>query len=116
MFVMEVRTKGDSKYLIYRRYRQFLNLHQVLESKYSPVDPSTTPYTCTLPSMPGKVYIGNKQEIAEGRIPELNTYMKKLLSLPTWLLLDDALRIFFYQTEQDSLQLPRALRRLRPPT
>ncbi|KAG7247474.1 hypothetical protein CRUP_034442, partial [Coryphaenoides rupestris] len=28
MFVMEVRTKGDSKYLIYRRYRQFLNLHQ----------------------------------------------------------------------------------------
>lgn len=24
----------------------------------------------------GKVYVGNKQEIAENRIPELNTYMK----------------------------------------
>lgn len=24
----------------------------------------------------GKIYIGNKQEIAESRIPELNTYMK----------------------------------------
>ncbi|XP_056157622.1 neutrophil cytosol factor 4 [Lampris incognitus] len=64
----------------------------------------------------GKIYIGNKQEIAESRIPELNTYMKRLLSLPTWLLLDDTLRIFFYQTEQDSQHRPRALRRLRPPT
>lgn len=116
MFVMEVRTKGGSKYLIYRRYSQFFNLHQALESKYSPAEPSTTPYTCTLPSLPGKIFIGNKKEIAEGRIAELNAYMKKLLSLPTWLLLDDTLRIFFYQTEQDSQQLPRGLRRLRPPT
>lgn len=116
MFVMEVKTKGASKYLIYRRYRQFLNLHHVLESKYSPEDPQTGSNTCTLPPLPGKIFIGNKQEIAESRIPELNTYMKRLLSLPTWLLLDDALRIFFYQTDQDSQHLPRALRRLRPPT
>lgn len=29
----------------------------------------------------GKVYVGNKQEIAENRIPELNTYMKVRLIL-----------------------------------
>ncbi|KAM3865291.1 neutrophil cytosol factor 4 [Diretmus argenteus] len=77
LFVIEVKTKGGSKYLIYRRYSEFFNLHQGLESKYSPDDPDKpSPTTCTLPTLPGKVYIGNKKEIAEGRIPELNTYMK----------------------------------------
>uniref|UniRef100_A0A4W5REU8 Uncharacterized protein n=1 Tax=Hucho hucho TaxID=62062 RepID=A0A4W5REU8_9TELE len=42
--------------------------------------------------------------------------MKRLLGLPTWVLLDDAIRMFFYQTESDSQYQPRALRRLRPPT
>nr|XP_057943166.1 neutrophil cytosol factor 4 isoform X2 [Doryrhamphus excisus] len=116
-FVIEVKTKGWSKYLIYRRYREFLSLHQILESRYSPEDPDRpSPNTCVLPSLPGKVFIGNKREIAESRIPELNTYMKRLLGLPTWLLLDEDLRMFFYQTEMDSQQQPRALRRLRPPT
>nr|XP_061792149.1 neutrophil cytosol factor 4-like [Nerophis lumbriciformis] len=117
MFVIEVKTKGGSKYLIYRRYREFFNLHQILESRYSPEDVDRPgPNTCVLPILPGKVFIGNKREIAESRIPELNTYMKRLLGLPTWLLLDEDLRMFFYQTEQDSQQQPRALRRLRPPT
>ncbi|MBN3295121.1 NCF4 factor, partial [Amia calva] len=115
MFVIEVKTKGGSKYLIYRRYRSFFSLHQELEQKFSPDRQSGT-YTCTLPTLPGKVFMGNKQEIAESRIPELNTYMKGLLSLPTWALLDDLIRMFFYQTESDSQQVPRNLRRLRPPT
>ncbi|XP_061535043.1 neutrophil cytosol factor 4 isoform X1 [Phycodurus eques] len=116
-FVIEVKTKGWSKYLIYRRYREFFSLHQILESRYSPEDPDKPgPNTCMLPSLPGKVFIGNKREIAESRIPELNAYMKRLLSLPTWLLLDEVLRMFFYQTEEDSQHQPRALRRLRPPT
>ncbi|XP_061576605.1 neutrophil cytosol factor 4 isoform X2 [Cololabis saira] len=116
-FVIEVKTKGGSKYLIYRRYREFLSLHQVLQAKYSPENPEkVSPNTCVLPSLPGKIYIGNKQEIAESRIPELNTYMKRLLALPTWLLHDETLRMFFYQTDQDSQHQPRALRRLRPPT
>ncbi|KAK1802385.1 hypothetical protein P4O66_022039 [Electrophorus voltai] len=115
LFVIEVKTKGGSRYLIYRRYRQFFALHQSLEQKFSPESPSES-YTCALPPLPGKVFMGNKQEIAESRIPELNTYMKRLLCLPTWVLLDDLVRMFFYQTESDSLQVPRALRRLRPPT
>lgn len=117
MFVIEVKTKGGSKYLIYRRYREFFNLHQILEERYCPQDPDRPgPNTCVLPTLPGKVYIGNKREIAESRIPELNTYMKRLLGLPPWLLLDEDLRMFFYQTDQDSQHQPRALRRLRPPT
>ncbi|XP_072527043.1 neutrophil cytosol factor 4 [Salminus brasiliensis] len=114
-FVIEVKTKGGSKYLIYRRYRQFFSLHQSLEQKFSP-ETQPGPYACILPTLPGKVFMGNKQEIAETRIPELNTYMKKLLCLPTWVLLDDLIRMFFYQTESDSQQVPKALRRLRPPT
>ncbi|XP_076151273.1 neutrophil cytosol factor 4 [Alosa pseudoharengus] len=110
-FVIEVKTKGGSKYLIYRRYRQFFTLHQSMEVKLGAQSGS-----CTLPTLPGKVFMGNKQEIAEKRIPELNTYMKRLLGLPTWVLLDDLIRMFFYQTDSDSQQVPRALRRLRPPT
>ncbi|KAM6972541.1 neutrophil cytosol factor 4 [Aplochiton taeniatus] len=117
LFVIEVKTKGSGKYLICRRYREFFNLHQALELQYSPEDPNRpSPNTCTLPTLPGKVFLGNKQEIAEGRIPELNTYMKTLLSLPTHVLLGDIIRMFFYQTEQDSHYKPTALRRLRPPT
>uniref|UniRef100_A0A8C2HCJ4 Neutrophil cytosolic factor 4 n=1 Tax=Cyprinus carpio TaxID=7962 RepID=A0A8C2HCJ4_CYPCA len=114
-FVIEVKTKGNSKYLIYRRYRQFFALHQNLELKYS-AEAQLGYYTCQLPTLPGKVFMGNKKEIAESRIPELNNYMKRLLCLPTWVLLDDLIRMFFYQTESDSQQVPRALRRLRPPT
>lgn len=54
-FVIEVKTKGGSRYLIYRRYREFFNLHQILESKYSPEIPDRTgPNTCVLPSLPGE--------------------------------------------------------------
>ncbi|XP_034442446.1 neutrophil cytosol factor 4 [Hippoglossus hippoglossus] len=116
-FVIEVKTKGASKYLIYRRYREFFNLHQVLEARYSPEVPDKPgPNTIILPSLPGKVFMGVKQDIAESRIPELNTYMKGLLGLPTWFLLEEALRMFFYQTELDSKHQPLALRRLRPQT
>ncbi|XP_047193828.1 neutrophil cytosol factor 4 isoform X2 [Hippoglossus stenolepis] len=78
-FVIEVKTKGASKYLIYRRYREFFNLHQVLEARYSPEVPDKPgPNTIILPSLPGKVFMGVKQDIAESRIPELNTYMKAM--------------------------------------
>ncbi|XP_056264626.1 neutrophil cytosol factor 4 [Pseudoliparis swirei] len=118
VFVLEVKTKGGSKYFVYRRYREFFTQHQELEARYSRYSSSSPedPDTCVLPPLPGKIFMGNKREIAESRVPELNTYMKRLLRLPTWLLLDEALRMFFYQTEQDSQHQPRALRRLRPPT
>uniref|UniRef100_A0ABI8AB98 SH3 domain-containing protein n=1 Tax=Felis catus TaxID=9685 RepID=A0ABI8AB98_FELCA len=63
-----------------------------------------------------KVYVGVKQEIAEMRIPALNAYMKSLLSLPIWVLMDEDVRIFFYQSSYDAEQVPQALRRLRPRT
>ncbi|XP_043922501.1 neutrophil cytosol factor 4 isoform X2 [Protopterus annectens] len=115
VFIIEVRTKGNSKYLIYRRYREFYALHNKLLEKYGPESKNTNA-AFTLPELPGKVLVGHKQEIAEKRIPSLNTYMKKLLCLPTWVLLDEDIRIFFYQTVFDSNQVPQALRRLRPPT
>ncbi|XP_018407813.1 PREDICTED: neutrophil cytosol factor 4 [Nanorana parkeri] len=114
-FVIEVKTKGGSKYIIYRRYSEFFTLHTKLEENYGP-EKEVAPYICSLPPFPGKIYVGNKKDIAEGRIPLLNTYMKGLLNFPVWLLLDEDLRIFFYQTTFDSESVPRALRRLRPPT
>ncbi|XP_036924131.1 neutrophil cytosol factor 4 [Sturnira hondurensis] len=115
VFVIEVKTKGGSKYLIYRRYRQFYALQSKLEERYGP-DSKSSPLTCVLPTLPAKVYVGVKQEIAEMRIPALNAYMKGLLSLPIWVLMDEDVRIFFYQSPYDSEQVPQALRRLRPRT
>ncbi|XP_077908929.1 neutrophil cytosol factor 4 isoform X1 [Ictidomys tridecemlineatus] len=115
VFVIEVKTKGGSKYLIYRRYRQFYALQSKLEERFGP-ESKTSRFTCSLPTLPVKVYVGVKQEIAEMRIPALNAYMKKLLSLPVWVLMDPDVRIFFYQSTYDSEQVPQALRRLRPRT
>lgn len=53
-FVIEVKTKGGSKYFIYRRYREFFTLHQNLESKYSPDAERPGPNTCSLPVLPGE--------------------------------------------------------------
>ncbi|XP_054430405.1 neutrophil cytosol factor 4 [Pteronotus mesoamericanus] len=115
VFVIEVKTKGGSKYLIYRRYRQFYALQSKLEERYGP-ESKSSPLTCSLPTLPAKVYMGVKQEIAEMRIPALNAYMKGLLSLPIWVLMDEDVRIFFYQSPYDAEQVPQALRRLRPRT
>ncbi|KAG8436271.1 hypothetical protein GDO86_007394 [Hymenochirus boettgeri] len=114
-FVIEVKTKGGSKYFIYRRYSQFLTLHTKLEENYGPVN-GIAPYICDLPTLPPKIFVGNKKDIAESRIPLLNGYMKGLLNSPAWLLMDEDLRIFFYQTVSDSERIPHALRRLRPQT
>ncbi|XP_038612575.1 neutrophil cytosol factor 4 [Tachyglossus aculeatus] len=115
VFVIEVKTKGGSRYLIYRRYSQFYTLHTKLEERYGP-ESKTSPYACSLPTLPAKVYVGAKQEIAENRIPALNCYMKNLLCLPTWLLMDEDVRLFFYQSPYDAEQVPQGLRRLRPRT
>ncbi|KAJ1062280.1 hypothetical protein K5549_012761 [Capra hircus] len=117
VFVIEVKTKGGSKYLIYRRYRQFYALQSKLEERFGR-ESKTSPSTCILPTLPAKVYVGVKQEIAEMRIPALNAYMKTqhLLSLPIWVLMDEDVRIFFYQSSYDAEQVPQALRRLRPRT
>ncbi|XP_012880219.1 PREDICTED: neutrophil cytosol factor 4 [Dipodomys ordii] len=115
VFVIEVKTKGGAKYLIYRRYRQFYALQNKLEERFGP-ESKNSQFTCSLPTLPAKVYMGVKQEIAEARIPALNAYMKSLLSLPVWVLMDADVRIFFYQSQYDSEQVPQALRRLRPRT
>ncbi|NXK56234.1 NCF4 factor, partial [Chauna torquata] len=75
MFVIEVKIKSGGRYLIFRRYRQFYALHTKLEERYG-AESKNSPFTCTLPILPGKVYVGAKKEIAENRIPILNVYMK----------------------------------------
>ncbi|KAF3852897.1 hypothetical protein F7725_006252, partial [Dissostichus mawsoni] len=67
LFVIEVRTKGGGKYLIYRRYRDYFNLHQILESRYSPEDPERPgPNTCTMPSLPEAAGSPNMAAIGRG--------------------------------------------------
>ncbi|XP_051466106.1 neutrophil cytosol factor 4 isoform X2 [Apus apus] len=115
MFVIEVKLKGGGRYLIFRRYRQFYALHTKLEERYG-AESKNSPFTCTLPILPGKVFVGAKKEIAESRIPILNVYMKNLLCLPVWVLMDEEVRLFFYHSTFDSEQVPHRLRRLRPRT
>ncbi|XP_071465613.1 neutrophil cytosol factor 4 isoform X3 [Marmota flaviventris] len=52
VFVIEVKTKGGSKYLIYRRYRQFYALQSKLEERFGP-ESKTSRFTCSLPTLPG---------------------------------------------------------------
>ncbi|KAK1155372.1 neutrophil cytosol factor 4 [Acipenser oxyrinchus oxyrinchus] len=47
-FVIEVKTKGASKYLIYRRYRRFFTFNEKLQERFS-AENQTGPYTCLLP-------------------------------------------------------------------
>uniref|UniRef100_A0A8C3DCC1 Neutrophil cytosol factor 4 n=2 Tax=Corvus moneduloides TaxID=1196302 RepID=A0A8C3DCC1_CORMO len=115
MFVIEVKLKGGGRYLIFRRYREFYALHTKLEERYGP-ESSNSPFTCTLPVLPGKVFVGAKKEIAEKRIPILNVYIKNLLCLPAWVLMDEDVRLFFYHSTFDGEQVPHRLRRLRPRT
>lgn len=115
MFVIEVKIKSGGRYLIFRRYREFYALHTKLEERYGG-ESKNSAFTCTLPVLPGKVYVGAKREIAENRIPILNIYMKNLLCLPVWVLMDEEVRLFFYHSNFDSEQVPRRLRRLRPRT
>ncbi|XP_048376945.1 neutrophil cytosol factor 4 [Stegostoma tigrinum] len=112
VYTIQVKQKGGGKYFIFRRYRQFHTLQAKLQEKLGP----DNSFICDLPPLPGKVFIGHKQEIAEKRIPDLNIYMKKLLELPAWILLDEDVRLFFHQTAEDSERVPRSLRRLRPST
>uniref|UniRef100_I3MWH4 Neutrophil cytosolic factor 4 n=1 Tax=Ictidomys tridecemlineatus TaxID=43179 RepID=I3MWH4_ICTTR len=51
VFVIEVKTKGGSKYLIYRRYRQFYALQSKLEERFGP-ESKTSRFTCSLPTLP----------------------------------------------------------------
>nr|XP_048283320.1 neutrophil cytosol factor 4 isoform X2 [Myodes glareolus] len=51
VFVIEVKTKGGSKYLIYRRYRQFYALQSKLEERFGP-ESKSSPFTCSLPTLP----------------------------------------------------------------
>ncbi|XP_070610928.1 neutrophil cytosol factor 4 isoform X2 [Erythrolamprus reginae] len=115
VFVIEVKTKGKNRYMIFRRYSQFYSLHAKLEERYGPESKNSS-CTCILPTLPGKVYVGAKKEIADNRIPILNIYMKKLLNMPPCLLLDEDIRLFFCQSEFDSEQIPQGLRRQRPRT
>lgn len=55
VFVIEVKTKGGSKYLIYRRYRQFYALQSKLEERFGP-ESKSSPFTCSLPTLPGRLY------------------------------------------------------------
>ncbi|KAG8138189.1 putative Neutrophil cytosol factor 4-like protein [Naja naja] len=115
VFVIEVKTKGKSRYMIFRRYSQFYRLHAKLEERYG-AESKNSSFTCILPTLPGKVYVGAKKEIADSRIPTLNIYMKKLLSLLPCVFLDEDIRLFFCQSEFDTNQIPQGLRRLRPRT
>ena len=48
-----MKTKGGSKYLIYRRYRQFYALQSKLEERFGR-ESKTSPSTCILPTLPGR--------------------------------------------------------------
>ena len=71
MFVIEVKVKGGGRYLIFRRYRQFYALHTKLEERYG-AESKNSPFTCTLPVLPGKLSVPNQCMISSFLSPRLS--------------------------------------------
>lgn len=71
MFVIEVKLKGGGRYLIFRRYREFYALHTKLEQRYGP-ESNNSPFTCTLPVLPGKLSVPNLCIISSFLSPRLS--------------------------------------------
>uniref|UniRef100_A0A8C4R4U7 Neutrophil cytosolic factor 4 n=1 Tax=Eptatretus burgeri TaxID=7764 RepID=A0A8C4R4U7_EPTBU len=116
MFTIEMTTKGGDHYFIYRRYSEFYELNKTLKEKYFSDDQKDEKEINFLSTLPGKVYIGHKERVAERRIPQITKYIQELLSMPVWMLMDGNVRLFFHQTQADQERIPKRLRRRRPPT
>lgn len=56
-----------------------------------------------LPDLPGKIYLGRSavRDVAQKRLPELNTYLKNLLALPPNISRDSIVVSFLRQTAKD---------------
>uniref|UniRef100_UPI0035902410 neutrophil cytosol factor 4 n=1 Tax=Myxine glutinosa TaxID=7769 RepID=UPI0035902410 len=116
MFTIEMTMKGGDHYFIYRRYSEFYELNKTLKEKYFSDDEKDEKEINFLSTFPGKIYIGRKEKVAETRIPQITKYIQELLSMPVWMLMDENVRLFFYQTQADQERIPKRLRRRRPPT
>lgn len=74
-----MKTKGGSKYLIYRRYRQFYALQSKLEERFGP-ESKSSPFTCSLPTLPGRLYSALMPRANPG--PCLTFQLCRMLFLP----------------------------------
>jgi neutrophil factor 4 len=103
VYVIEVTVKYGPKHVIYRRYNQFHNLSQILEERFPIEAGSIDVKDRTLPTLPGKKFLGRSavKDVAEERIPHLNSYMKKLLGLARKINRDEFVQRFFRQNEHD---------------
>ncbi|XP_078692349.1 neutrophil cytosol factor 4-like [Branchiostoma floridae x Branchiostoma belcheri] len=107
VYVTEVTLNNGSSYQIFRRYSQFDSLQVYLLARFPIEAGDIDEKDRVLPSLPGKIYFGRSaiREVAERRLPELNKYMKELLSLDPKISRDPDVRLFFSQTESDVLAL-----------
>ncbi|CAH1273861.1 NCF4 [Branchiostoma lanceolatum] len=107
LYVTEVTLNNSSSYQIFRRYSQFDALQADLVARFPIEAGDINAKDRVLPSLPGKIFFGRSaiREVAERRLPELNKYMKELLSLDPKISRDPDVRLFFSQTESDVLAL-----------
>ncbi|XP_062508255.1 neutrophil cytosol factor 4-like [Corticium candelabrum] len=103
VYVIEVSVKRGPKYIVYRRYNQFHNLHQVLDERYPIEAGHIDAKDRVLPNLPGKIYLGRSavKDVAEERIPQLNVFIKTLIGLTRKISHDEFVQRFLRQNEHD---------------
>ncbi|XP_006813665.1 neutrophil cytosol factor 4-like [Saccoglossus kowalevskii] len=83
VYFIEVTLKSGKTYLIVRRYSQFDDLEKNLDDRFPLEAGKLTSGVRKLPSLPGKIYLKRSaiREVADLRIPDLNSYLKKLINM-----------------------------------
>jgi hypothetical protein len=94
-YVYQVDVKfGQRSMVVYRRYSDFFELNQALQSEFP---------SLSFPPLPKKILFGRSQvqSVASKRMVELNAYLQKLLSMGPEVTNSHTLLLFLRQTEED---------------
>ncbi|XP_064407065.1 neutrophil cytosol factor 4-like [Halichondria panicea] len=103
LYLIQATCKDGSRYNIRRRYRQFDEVYNSLEKRFPIEAGFIKAKERILPDLPGKVIFGRSavKDLAEKRLPALNSYLKKLMSLSDKIRYDSIVLAFTKPTPED---------------
>ncbi|XP_077979634.1 neutrophil cytosol factor 4-like [Glandiceps talaboti] len=103
VYFIEVTLKSRRSYIIVRRYSQFDGLQARLDDRFPLQAGNVSTAPRTLPELPGKIYLKRSavREVADKRIPDINRYLKKLVSLDPKFSQHEIVLDFLSQTPAD---------------
>lgn len=103
VYCIKLYWSNQSKNFIYRRYSEFFDVQCQLLDKFKSESGDLNPTERILPFLPGKKVFGrsNTKAVALERLPQINEYCKKLISLKNDISRSDLVLSFFAVNEED---------------